>query len=248
VPGLTVTGEVESIVPIDEPAGSVRLFARGTDGAVWTNVHRNCAWAGWSSLGGFATSDITASRLISSIGGNVRIFIRGADHRVYEGRVGPATVTTFRPIGEMRVTSNVAVREDVAINGLEIFARGEDNRVWTMNLFVTGSTWQPLNGLTATSDIAVSTDFLYVRGPDNAVYASRRSGADGSFGAYERVDGEASGNPAAFALAPNGGPLTQFLLVRLPSGALALNLRPFNGGVPASPFGGYTPIAGPAVG
>ncbi|MFI6713116.1 hypothetical protein ACIBF7_42265 [Nonomuraea sp. NPDC050478] len=243
VPGLRVTGEVEAIVAFDEPPASVKLFARGTDGAVWTNVRRNGAWVGWRSLGGFATSDITASRGFFTLPFNVRVFVRGSDNRVYFSNVSANTATAFEPIGDLRVTSNIAVRDDFGINAYEIAARGEDNRVWTMNLVTIGATWQPLDGLTATSDIALATNFLYVRGPDNAVYAYRRDRVVG----YERVDGEATGNPAAFATAPNGGPHDQTLLARLTSGALATNFRPYVNGQPAGQFGGYTTIAGPPV-
>ncbi|WP_067452085.1 hypothetical protein [Actinomadura macra] len=234
VPGLSVTGEVESIVPRDEPTGSVRLFARGTDGAVWTNVRRSGSWVGWSSLGGSATSDITASRLISTIGGNVRIFVRGSDHRVYLNQVSPTGASGFQPVDGLRVTSNIAIAEDRAINGLQIFARGEDNRVYRRTLALSNATWEPLNGVSATSDIAVNFEVLYVRGSDNAIYVSPSQNKDGAF---QRIEGQVTGNPAAFNNQPNGGS-TQYLLARQPNGALGFNIRPNNG---------YTPISGPAI-
>ena len=239
IPGLAVTGEVESVMPRGEPVGTVRLFARGQDGAVWTNVRRNGSWVGWTSLGGFVTSDILATRQLLTAA-NVRIFVRGSDNRVYFTEIGPNGFSGFKVAGDLRVTSNLAGVEDFPINAGEVFARGEDNRVYR---YLVGRTWEPVTGVTATSDIAVSTRTLYVRGPDNAIYANPRSILDNSFLGFRRVSGEVTGNPAAFALQPNGGPETQFLLARQPSGALGLSTGPQGG-----PYGGYTPIAGANVG
>ncbi|RFS81245.1 hypothetical protein D0T12_33275 [Actinomadura spongiicola] len=243
VPGLTVTGDIESIVPVDEPAGSVRIFARGPEGAVWTNVRRNGSWAGWSSLGGFITSDITASRLFSPIGGSIRIFVRGSDNRVYLNQVSPSGASGFRAVDDMRVTSNIAIRDSDAVNAFEIFARGEDNRVYVRGLAVTGSTWKPLDGVTATSDIAVTSQAVYVRGGDNAIYTNPQNSGNGSFTGFRRVEGPVTGNPAAFTQA---GPFAQYLLARQPNSQLAFNTRADNGAPPA-PFTGYTPISGPTI-
>ncbi|TYK51402.1 hypothetical protein [Actinomadura decatromicini] len=237
--GLTVTGEIESIVPADEPTGTVRIFARGPEGAVWTNVRRNGSWVGWSSLGGFITSDITAGRLIGPIGGNVRIFVRGGDNRVYLNQISPTGASGFQAVDNMRVTSNIAIRDSDPINALAIFARGEDNRVYTRDLF-TGTPWKPLDGVTATSDIAVTSRALYVRGGDNAVYVNPQNSGNGAYTGFQRVDGAVTGNPTAFTLQPNGGPLTQYLLARQPNSTLA-----FTTGGP--PFGGYTPVSGPTI-
>ncbi|WP_148350764.1 hypothetical protein [Actinomadura syzygii] len=239
VSGLTVTGEIESIVPADEPTGTVRIFARGPEGAVWTNVRRGGSWVGWSSLGGFITSDITAGRLIGPIGGNVRIFVRGSDNRVYLNQISPTGASGFQAIDNMRVTSNIAIRDSDPINALAIFARGEDNRVYTRDLF-SGTPWKPLDGVTATSDIAVTSRALYVRGGDNAVYVNPQNSGNGAYMGFQRVDGSVTGNPAAFTLQPNGGPTTQYLLARQPNNTLA-----FTTGGP--PFAGYSPVSGPTI-
>ncbi|RAY13358.1 hypothetical protein DPM19_19995 [Actinomadura craniellae] len=246
VPGLTVTGEVESVIPLGEPLNSIRIFARGPEGAVWTNIRRNGSWAGWTSLGGIITSDITASRQFLSARG-VRIFVRGTDNRVYSLDIGPNEVTGFQALGTLRVTSNIAVTDDTSFNSSLIIARGEDNRLYS-RLLLNGGDWQPLNGVSATSDPAASFNFVYVRGSDNAIYASQRDiNGTSNFSPFQRVEGPVTSNPAAFSQAPNGGPFTQYLLARQPDGALAFNIRP-NTGATFGPFGGYTPIAGPNIG
>lgn len=240
VPGLAVTGEVESFrVLTGEPAGGVRIFARGADGAVWTNLRRNGSWSGWTSLGGFITSEITAGRIQT---GGIRIFARGSDNRVYFHETDAVFVSGWHVLDGLRVTSNIAVAEGGLLSGVQIFVRGEDNRVYS-RLAALSAPWQPRTGVSATSDIAVTFEAVYVRGGDNAIYSSRTTGATSQ--PFERVAGQVTGNPAAFTLQPLGGPHNQYLLARQPNGALAFNIRPFNGTIGA--FGGYTPIPGPAV-
>jgi hypothetical protein len=96
-----------------------------------------------------------------------------------------------------------------------------------------------------TSDITATFQAVYVRGSDNAIYTSRRDGTGITYLPFERVEGQVTGNPAAFTLQPSGGPLDEYLLARQPNGALAFNIRPL--GPPGGPFGGYTPIPGRAI-
>jgi hypothetical protein len=249
VPGLTVTGDVEALVPNLAPAGSLRIFARGTDGAVWTNNLNGGAWSGWSSLGGFATSDITAARTFAFPNDTVRVFVRGADHRVYVSRVSAGGVTGFEPLGDLQVTSNIAVAEDAVFGGGFIAARGADNGLWTLNLFSLPYTWKSLGG-TVTSDIAFSSQpnvaALYSRGADNALYVNKASSPDAVYRGFERIDGTVTGNPAAFGAGLNA-PGTGSLLARVAGGSLGLNVEPSPTVLPPHKFGGYTPIPGPAV-
>ncbi|WUH98296.1 hypothetical protein OHR68_33075 [Spirillospora sp. NBC_00431] len=163
------------------------------------------------------------------------------DNRVYLNQVSPTGASGFQVVDDMRVTSNIAIRDSDSVNAFEIFARGEDSRVYARNLFVIGSTWKPLDGVSATSDIAVTSRALYVRGGDNAVYANPQNNGNGTFTGFQRVEGSVTGNPAAFTLQPNGGPLTQYPLARQPNAQLAFNIRPDNG-APTGPFTGYTPV------
>ncbi|MGW4799123.1 hypothetical protein ACWEPC_42570 [Nonomuraea sp. NPDC004297] len=250
VPGLTVTGDVEAIVPNLVPPTSVRIFARGTDGAVWTNNLSGGAWSGWSSLGGYATSDITATRTFVVPNDTIRVFIRGADNRVYVNRVSTSGVSGFEPLADLQVTSNIAVAEDAIFGGGFIAARGADNGLWTLNLYTVPYVWKPLGG-TVTSDIAISyqanVTAFYVRGTDDALYVNKATAPTAVFRGFERIDGTVTGNPAAFGSGPNA-PGTGFLLARLTGGSLGLNIEPSPSVLPPHKFGGYAPIPGPAVG
>jgi len=233
VPGLTVTGEVESIRLGAESgvAVKIQIFARGPDGAVWTNIQRDGAWAGWTSLGGFITSEITIIRWLSI----TSILVRGSDNRVYRYNFAPAA--GFQALEGLRIIGNIGVCEACIINGAQIFVRGEDNRIYT-RFPAPGEPWKTINGVFATSDITATNQALYVRGPDNHIYTSRSNQP------FERVEGQVTSNPAAFTLQP-GFLLDEYLLARQPNGALAFNIRPL--GSPGGPWGGYTPIAGPTV-
>ncbi|MFI6296607.1 hypothetical protein ACIBEJ_33805 [Nonomuraea sp. NPDC050790] len=246
VPGLTVTGDIESIVARGEPSTNIRIFARGTDGAVWTNILRGGAWTGWNSLGGFATSEITTGRVFIP-SNQIRVYVRGADHRVYLNLVTPTGASGFQPLGDLRVTSNIALADDMFFNGTEIFARGEDNGLWT--LLTTNGGWRSLGGF-LTSDPAVSSQAnltaVYTRGSDNALSINKRISSAGFLG-FTRIDGPVSSNPTALSAGGFEGQQAQILLAREPGGALARNFAgPGANGLLGS-FTGYVPVPGPAI-
>ena len=65
----------------------MRMFVRGTDGAVWTRSWNGSSWSGWSSLGGVATSGPVA---MSRAGGVYDVFVRGGDNAYYHKYFTPA--------------------------------------------------------------------------------------------------------------------------------------------------------------
>lgn len=110
-------------------------------------------------------------------------------------------VTAFEPLGDLQVTSDIAIAEDALFGGGFIAARGADSGVWMLNLFTIPYVWKPLGG-TATSDPAISfqgnVTSLYVRGTDDALYVNKAASPDAPYRGYERIDGAVAGNPAAF--------------------------------------------------
>ena len=67
-------------------AGDMRMFVRGTDGAVWTRSWNGSSWSGWSSIGGVATSGPVAITR-----GNIYdVFVRGGDNAYYHKYFTPA--------------------------------------------------------------------------------------------------------------------------------------------------------------
>ena len=74
----------------------------GTDTALYTNAQsapNAMTWAGWSSLGGIVTSNITAAR---NADGRLEIFARGTDSALYHASQtahGATTWSTWESLG-----------------------------------------------------------------------------------------------------------------------------------------------------
>jgi hypothetical protein len=90
---LLVAAPARAGVLDDDPAiaavgaGDMRIFVRGTDGAVWTRSWNGSSWSGWSSLGGVATSGPAAITR-----GNIYdVFVRGGDNAYYHKYFTPAS-------------------------------------------------------------------------------------------------------------------------------------------------------------
>ena len=68
-------------------AGDIRLFVRGTDGALWTRSWNGTTWSAWGSLGGQLTSGPSA---IARPGGIYDVYVRGLDTAYYHKYFTPA--------------------------------------------------------------------------------------------------------------------------------------------------------------
>ena len=74
--------------------GSLDVFVRGTDNAVWTKHAANGAWGPWTSMGWVVSSPVAAV----ANGGGLDLFARGVDNslwavKVMNGAIGwPASV------------------------------------------------------------------------------------------------------------------------------------------------------------
>jgi hypothetical protein len=211
--GLLASSDPEVVQVQDEPIGNIRLFVRGADGAVWSNIRRAGSWEGWTSLGGFITSEIgvtipPGAFLFTGSRGTIQLVARGADKRVYVATIRGQNVT-WEPVGgNFRATSNITFPGG---DLTRLFARGEDGRAWTLNRGVAGSQWTPIDGLEITrgSDIAAvgGNGVIYVIGEFGRVYTNRtlNPGFFGPWVGYTELRGDApggtlaaGGNPVAF--------------------------------------------------
>jgi hypothetical protein len=229
-----------------EALGNIRMLVRGRDGAVWSNIRRTGAWQGWKSLGGYITSEINAGRL-GTAGGVFLTSDIGLLARAATGRVLLATITNddrviWQTLGDLRATSNITFAGS-RISG-QLFARGEGGGAWTLDLSTNQTQWTSIGGY-ITSDIAATTVGIFVRGSD-AIYVNPASYP--SFAGYARLDGVATGNPAAYSptydeqTSSNPVPL-QTLLVHDANGQLVKNEQlPVTGN---KTFAGYTTLVNP---
>ena len=253
VPGLLASSDPEVLQLQDEPIGNIRLFVRGNDGAVWSNIRRAGSWEGWTSLGGFITSEIGVGRspffFFTEQRGVIQLVARGSDKRVYLATIRGANVTWEVVGGSFRATGNIT-SGGTTLGAL--FARGEDGRAWTISLAVRPSDgplseaqWTPIDGrvLEPGSEIAAAGNSIYVIG-SGSVYMNR---TNGGFGApwlgYTELTGDApggrlvpGGNPVAFSTAPNENPMQfETLLLRETDSYLIKTTRA-RLGLPYSPY------------
>jgi hypothetical protein len=128
---------------VRDGSGELEVYVRGTDNAVWRNVQvppgglgnspvgTPAGWTGWTSLGGYITSDPVAALNPGAAGGSaVEVFGRGGDNAVWQiaqttagGAFGPWT-----SLGGI-VGTNVQVRT-TSDGRLQVFAQAPDNSVW----------------------------------------------------------------------------------------------------------------------
>ena len=148
VPGLLVSGEIEAIRGGTGTGDNrvVVLFARGRDGAAWTNTLTNGVPSGWRSLGGFLTSNIAATRLHNTRNGtdSIQLVARGTDKRLYQATLTSAGPVNFLPLGNLQVSSNPTLVGDFAItsdlaNGLSVYAGAQPTTASTASTPPPGS-------------------------------------------------------------------------------------------------------------
>ncbi|GHH37659.1 hypothetical protein GCM10017790_82240 [Amycolatopsis oliviviridis] len=209
IPGLLISSEVTAVkIP---PRGSqlpmIRIFARDKDtGRVFTNLLVQGAPQGWTDLGQFATSEISAAVVDSpGLDVNIRIVVRGVVNRLFSTVINNSTgaITGWSQLGDLFTTGNPTLVNEGAMftfRGNEVFARQNgSNAVFTWNFDNPG--WVNLGGV-ATSDIAVSIAKdtglqFYVRGTNLRIFLNRRPPGSTRFGGYVDLRGTAFGNPAA---------------------------------------------------
>jgi hypothetical protein len=151
-------------------AGTVSVFARGSDGAIGQQSYDGSAWAaGWSSLGGSAKSTISA---ISPAAGEIELAVRADDRSAAVQRFAAgAGTTTWESLGGA-FTSDVvaAVRGSV----VHVVGRGTDNAIYTRRWDgATWSAWESLGGALTSDPILIPFAgklSCFARGTDGAVY------------------------------------------------------------------------------
>ena len=139
VPGQEQGWEVSSPAAVAGADGSVRLFVRGRDGGLWTDLlDPNGTWAGWKRLDAALDSGPAACM---SADGTVTVAEVGADDHFWTGTLNGDSWSGWKLRTGLLLDADPAVVCDAA--GVELFARGVDHALWTRTL--TGS-WKKLDG------------------------------------------------------------------------------------------------------
>ena len=106
-------------------AGTVSLFARGSDGAVWQQDYNGSAWGSWTSLGGTAKSAVIAS---VPAPGEIELSVRADDKSGAVQRFSAATWGGWESLGGL-LTSDLAAATRSGV--LHVVGRGTDRAIYT---------------------------------------------------------------------------------------------------------------------
>ena len=165
-------------------AGTVSVFARGTDGAVWQDAYDGGAWSGWTSLGGSARSAITAS---VPAPGEIELTVRADDKTGAAQRFSTSAWGGWESLGGTLTSDLVAATRSGVVH---VLGRGTDRAIYTRRW--NGSVWSPwesLGGQLTTDPILTLFQgglHCLARGTDGAIY---RNVYNGSWSGWSSLGG-----------------------------------------------------------
>jgi hypothetical protein len=157
--------------------------------------------AGWSSLGGFATSAALAS---SSGPSSSDVFVRGSDNGLYHKAWNGTSWSNWESLGGILTSSPSVV--SWGPNRIDVFVRGSDNALYHKSWDGTAwGKWEYLDGI-LTSGPATSTRGsglldVFVRGTDNALW--HKSWNNGQWSQWENLGGILTSDPTAVSWGSN---------------------------------------------
>jgi hypothetical protein len=187
----------------DDPAiaaqgvGDMRVFVRGTDGALWTKSWNGSSWSPWSSLGGVLTSGPVVS---VRPGGVYDVFVRGSDNGYYHKYFSPNTGWSqwgALNAGSFAFAPGASYRKGTG--EIDVVGVGADRQLyhgyWASGLGWSG--WTALGGALSgkPSSISPAPGILdvYMRGIDNQLYQKYWTSSSGWSGFVALGGGLTSG-------------------------------------------------------
>jgi SpoIID/LytB domain protein len=178
------------------------VFARGTDGAVWSRTQTNAGFGAWASLGGLVTSDTD----VSSWGGNrLDAFGRGVDGAVWHRwSADGMNWAPWESLGGLITSGPTAV--SWGLNRIDVFARGIDNALWAKTFSASGwSGWNPLGGALIGDPDASSWGSgrldVFVRGLDNSLW--HRGLTPVGWDSWQGLGGQLTSGPGSVSWSAN---------------------------------------------
>lgn len=228
--------------------GTMDVFARGADDALWTRHFDGGTWGNWTSLSGRITGTPAAA---SADSGELDVFVRGADNALWTNHFAGGNWSGWTSLGGVLSTPPAVVSSGQDI--LDVFVAGSDAALWTRHF--NGSTWGPWTsrgGRINATPAAASTDVglvdVFARGADNALwtqhFAGTWSGWSSLGGTISSAPGAASASSASvevFARGTDNALWSAQIVDGVPGGWFSL------GGTIASPPAPVSPAAGKMV-
>ena len=187
--GWTNLGGIAASDPVvvSRSAGTLDVFIRGTDNALWHQAWSGTSWSGWESLGGVLGSSPAA---VATGAGRLDVFIRGQEGALWT-RSWTGSWNGWQGLGGVIVGPPSAV----SLNGsrLDVFIRGQEGGLWqrTWN-GASWANWQGLSGIlsagpTATTAGGTRID-VFLRGSDYALW-ERTWSSTGGWGNFKSLGG-----------------------------------------------------------
>jgi len=211
-----------------DPGGFSHAFYRGQDTAVFERTVQDGVWSGQTSLGG----RIRGAPSAAMAGSTLVVAGRGMDSGLWVRLNRNGTWGGWQDLGGILSSAPAVVAR--ADGGVDAFARGADDQLWTRTMAPDGSlsVWSTLNGVLATGPAAVAVGAsrldVYVAGSDHSVW--RRTRSAGGWSGWEPLGGLTYSAPSA-APSPQGTDAWVFV-------------RGLDNGLFLSAGGGWQPLGG----
>jgi peptidoglycan/xylan/chitin deacetylase (PgdA/CDA1 family) len=113
---------------VSTAAGSIEVYAAGTDHAVWRDALSGGRWSGWRRLGGTTYSAPAAAPIPGS--SSMQVLIRGTDNALWASTGTAGTFGGWRKVGGVLIDGPAG--SGTAAPGVDVAVRGTDNAVWTV--------------------------------------------------------------------------------------------------------------------
>jgi hypothetical protein len=157
----------------------VDVFARGTDGALWSKFWAG-NWSGWYSLGGCLAPGSGPS-VVTTGNNTLNLFVRWCDNQLYQRYFDGQNWGAWTPLGGGLTSDPAAV---VSGGNVSVFVRGTDNQLYQGSWACLRRcfwSWTALGGVLSSGPAAASlspnTIHVYARGTDNKLYQNYWNGS-----------------------------------------------------------------------
>ncbi|MDW5595062.1 hypothetical protein VSS74_11975 [Conexibacter stalactiti] len=179
--------------------GTVDVFAKGPDNAIWHRYLTNGVWSDWGSIGGIGTSaPASTSRMWSP---NLDVFVKGNDNRIYHKYWTPADGwTDWGSLDGQFLYAPAVVSHEPG--KLDVFGVGTDHQLWQKHW--NGSSWTawiPLGGYLTSAPTVESQEAgkvdVFARDANNNI--AQRSWNGASWSQWVTISTIATSGPTALS-------------------------------------------------
>ena len=224
--------------------GDMRVFIRGSDGALWTRSWNGTAWTSWSSLGGVLTSGPAVTVRPNGI---YDVIVRGPGNAYFHRYFSPAGGwSDFVSIGGAFLSApTVTYRQ--GSGELDVVGVGLDGQLFHKFYAAGWSEWAPLGGAVGGNPAIISptagTLEIYARGVDDHQLYEKYWTPGSGWSPYSLIGGALSSGIAATSWDGN----RRDIFARGSDGAMAIRSWTNTGGwAPWARLGGH-PTSGPGA-